>query len=264
MRTVLLAAALLASAFSAHAGPVWYALAFKAPDVAPTSVFGTIDPATGVVTPIGVTPATLGHDIAVSPGGQVYGTFGDSSESLYSIDKLTGATTLIGAFGADIHTLAFRSDGALFGASTTDLYKINPATGAATLVGATGMGTDTDNIRFDPLGILYVMSAESDSRLFTLNQTTGAATLIGSSGTDDISLGGFLGGAFLGTNADPGGEARLVSVNPLTGAATLGATTDNTIYVIALDPTSVPEPGTIVLLSLPLGILLIRRRTQRL
>jgi hypothetical protein len=35
----------------------------------------------------------------------------------------------------------------------------------------------------------------------------------------------------------------VVTVNPATGAATGGAATDH-IYLIALDPTSVPEPAT--------------------
>jgi hypothetical protein len=207
-----------------------------------------------VVTPIGPNTPDLSHDIAISPAGSVYGIF---DTSLYTIDKLTGATAAVGVFSASIQSLAFRSDGVLFGVDDTSLYTINPATAAATLVGSLGLGVGLDNIRFDGAGSLYTMTAEPNSLLHLVNQTTGAATLIGASGTDDISLGAFYGGVFLGTNLTD--QARIVSVNPFTGAATLGASTDM-IYLFALDPTSVPEPGTIVLIGVGLAALMARRR----
>jgi hypothetical protein len=255
VRRVLTLLVLLTSSFAAHAGPVWYALAWKG---AP-STFGTIDPSTGVVAPIAITTATLGRDLAVSPTGQLYGIFGDGDESLYTIDRLTGSTTLIGAFGIGIQTLAFRSDGALFGASYTGVYSIDPGNAAATLLGPSGIGFNMDNLRFDASDNLYVMSAEANSRLFRLNQTSGAATLIGASGVDDISLGGFLNGAFLGTNFS--GSQRLVSVDPTTGLAGEGPFTGGVTYVIALDPTTVPEPGTVVLFGVGLlGVCGVRVR----
>jgi hypothetical protein len=254
LRTLLLAAAaLFSSVFSLHAGPVFYAISFKAPDVSPVGVFGTINPATGVVIPIGPNTPNLSHDIAISPTGNAYGIF---DTSLYTVDKLTGATASVGVLSAAIQSLAFRSDGVLFGADDTSLYTINPATAAATLVGSLGLGVGLDNIRFDGSGNLYTMTAEANSLLHLVNQTTGAATLIGASGTDDISLGAFYGGIFLGTNFTD--QPRIVSVSPFTGAATLGAPTDM-IYLFALDPTSVPEPGTIALFGAGLAAVMARR-----
>jgi DNA-binding beta-propeller fold protein YncE len=249
------AIALFSSALSLQAGSVWYALAWRGTP----STFGTIDPNTGTVTSLGITPVNLGRDIAVSPTGQVYGIFGESDETLYTIDKNTGATAVVGALPAGVHTLAFRPDGALFGASLTEVYSLNPASGAGTLLGLPGF--NMDNLRFDSAGNLYVMSAEPASRLFTLNQTTAAATLLGDSGVDDISLGGYLDGAFLGTHDNAG--PRLVSINPLNGAAIEGAFTGGNIYVIALDPTSVPEPGTLVLLTAGLAVLFCFSRRPR-
>jgi hypothetical protein len=108
---------------------------------------------------------------------------------------------------------------------------------------------------------LYVMSAEANSLLYLVNQTTAATTLIGASGTDDISLGAFYGGVFLGTNVTD--VPRIVSVNPANGLATLGApTTGGMIYLIALDPTSVPEPGTVGMLAAGAGLLAFKLRKR--
>jgi hypothetical protein len=253
----LLLATLLSSSLTLHAGPVFYAISFKAPEVSPVGVFGTIDPATGAVTPIGPNTPDLSHDLAISPSGVVYAIFGNS---LYTIDKTTGiASSPIGVLPADLQSIAFRPDGALFGVTGSDLYTINPATAAGSVIGSIGL--KLDNIRFDAAGNLYTMTAEPNSLLYRVNQTTAAPTLIGASGTDDISLGAFYGGVFLGTNFTAG--PQLVSVNPLSGAATLGASTDM-IYLFALDPTSVPEPGTIGMLGAGLAALIAgARRTSR-
>src|SRR3954463_5752443 len=112
----LISISLLASAFASTmtAGPVIYALSFKY-----DTIFGTIDPATGLVTPIGA-PVPLGsHDLAISPAGAVDGVFGSD---LLTIDKTTAATGYVGTFTTDIQSLAFRSDGALFGVAGTSLY----------------------------------------------------------------------------------------------------------------------------------------------
>jgi hypothetical protein len=260
MRTLVFAAALVSSALSLHAGPVFYAISFTSGDTPPAPVFGTIDPFTGVVTPIGPAMPPASHDLAIAPNGQVFGIFDDTS--LYTIDKVTGSTALIGTFGGgvEIQTMAFRSDGVLFGADDTSLYTINPATAATALVGSLGLGAGLDNIRFDGSGNLHVMTAEASSLLYLVNQTLGTASLIGASGTDDISLGAFYGGVFLGTNVTD--VPRVVSVDPTTGLATLGASTGGVIYMFALDPTSVPEPGTVGLIALGLGALGLRLRKR--
>jgi hypothetical protein len=247
--SIRLLVVLLGSLFALHAGPVFYAMSY-----ADTPVFGTIDPNTGTVTPIGAPLTGYGHDVTVSPSGAVYAIV---DANLFSIDKSTGLASLIGALPADAQSLAFRSDGAFFVGSHTALYAVNPLTAAGTPIGAINLPANADNIRFDGSGNLYVMSAEPNSGLYLLNTSTAAATFVGSSGQDDISLGAFYGGVFLGTNAPVTGQ--IVTVNPATGAGTVGAPV-NGIYLFALDPTSVPEPGTFGLLLAGAALVLIRAR----
>jgi len=245
-------ALLFVSAISLHAAATFYAISFGS-----SSQFGTINPFNGVFAEIGVPLSGYGHDIAVAPNGTIYAIM---DSNLVTIDKSTGVATTVGALPANSESLAFRSDGALFGATTTDLFTLDKTTGNGTDLGAFGFGggATADNIRFNSGGVLYVMSAESDSRLFTLNQTTGAATLVGASGVDDISLGAFLGGTFYGTNQVNFTDDHMVSVDPATGIATEGALTNN-IYVFALDPNSIPEPGTVLLLGLGCAVFAVRR-----
>src|SRR5881394_1347124 len=147
-RAALLAVACIAIA---HAGPVFYAISY-----ADNPVFGTIDPTTGVMTPIGPGGPGYGHDVTVSPGGVVYAITGNT---LYSVDKVTGIFTSIGALPTDSQSLAFRPDGTLFMTTFTSLYTVDPGTADATLIGPLG-SLKLDNIRFGPGGGLYVMTAE--------------------------------------------------------------------------------------------------------
>jgi hypothetical protein len=243
---------LLGSFFVLHAGPVFYAMSY-----ADSPVFGTIDPNTGTVSPIGTPLTGFGHDVTVSPSGAVFAIVDDN---LLSIDKTTGVASTIGALPADAQSLAFRTDGTLFLGSHTALFLVNPLTAGGTLIGPMNLPVNADNIRFDGSGNLYVMSAEANSALYLLNTSTGATTFVGLSGQDDISLGAFYGGVFLGTNAPVTGQ--IVTVNPATGAGTIGAPVNGT-YLFALDPRSVPEPGTFGMLLAGAMLVVARVRTRR-
>ncbi len=112
-----------------------------------------IDPATGVTTLIGAT----GFPIAglVSQAGRLYGSGSAGDHGFYSIDKQTGAATLIGNFGPAASNIlnsvamSFAPDGTLWAVlnyvppmtgSTipdwNDLATIDPATGTMTLLGS--------------------------------------------------------------------------------------------------------------------------------
>ena len=114
-----------------------------------------------------------------------------STDSLFTVDLNTGASSLIGPLGIDVvfTGLAYQpasdeflvtNDGALNGPAS-ELYRVSPLTGAATLVGSTGFQT-ISGLAYDPNnGILYGTSGESDS-LYRIDTSTGAASLIGSFG----------------------------------------------------------------------------------
>lgn len=250
---VLTLALVLGSTATVKATTSFYAVPF---DEASTP-FGTIDPTTGVFTQIGSNFSDAILDLAVSPLGVVYAV--TEAGSLITINSSTAAVSTIGTLPSGVHTLAFRPDGTLFGATTTSLYTLNPTTGSGTLLGSMGLGAGIqgDNIRFDGSS-LFVMTTQTNSRLFSLNETSGASTLVGSSGVDDVSLGAFFGGVFLGSNQS-GGQNRIVQINPSTGAGTEGATMNNE-YLFALAPTATPEPATFMILGIGLAFLAGKKR----
>jgi hypothetical protein len=252
LRSLGLAAGLaLASGLSLHAGVVFYAVSFDIPN----GVFGTIDPFTGSFSQIGPALPGHAHDVTVAADGTVYAVV---DSNLVTIDKTTGIASTVGALPSGLQSLAFRGDGILFGASYTGLYTVDPGTANANPIGSFGFGAvNADNIRFGG-GTLYVMTAESNSGLYSVDQTTGIPSFIGSSGVDDTSLGAFLGSTLYGTNLVGGVDSHIVQIDPSTGLGTEGALT-NDIYLFALDPTSVPEPSTVLLLGVGIGLLAYKR-----
>src|SRR5205823_7028563 len=102
-----------------------------------TAAFTFIGNVTVAGNPIGLT------GLAVHPTTRVHqGVTGEASpnnpRSLVSINKATGAATLIGALGRTLADITFRSDGTLFGldGNSQDLYTVDLTTGATTFVGA--------------------------------------------------------------------------------------------------------------------------------
>jgi hypothetical protein len=72
------------------------------------------------------------------------------------------------------------------GDASPSLYTINKATGAVSIIGSTGQtGNDLGGLAFDPLnGVLY---SAFNGELYTINTSTGAATAVGAIGFNDIS-----------------------------------------------------------------------------
>lgn len=135
--------------------------------------------------------------------GQMYVADG-IGDKLYTIDKTTGAATLVGPFGVigrDVSGLQFIGN-TLYGLALRDsnpdaLVTVDPLTGAATLVGTTGtnfgviaaMGRDPAN------GTTFIAGPATDfgnnNQLYSLNLATGAATLVGSLTGVQFSISGF-------------------------------------------------------------------------
>ena len=221
-----------------------------------------INPATGAATQGPVTaPGVALTGLAVHPHtGVLYGSTSTNSPAspgnLVTVNKTTGAVTVIGPFGLGGDTLAditFDAFGRLFGADSGagDLYTVNLATGAATLVGITPI------VPFGGFGIAFAPSApgtasgrlflapESElGNLYTLNPSTGEVTsttaLTGGTMNQDTiaALGVHPNGMLYGIALrDPalGNTARLVTINPTTGAiSTLGQSV-NSLGALAWD-----------------------------
>ena len=159
----------------------------------------TLDKATGAATFVGDTGLGLAAIGALdfSPNGTLYasvnivGDGGTGSDHLATIDKATGAATVVGPFGfcgdgctiEGMEAIAFDASGTLWGALSArgaagapGLYTIDPATGAATFVAPI---EDADGL---PSGGVVSLQFACDGTLYA-----GTATGIG------VGDGGFLG-----------------------------------------------------------------------
>src|SRR5689334_2791330 len=95
LRALGLSALLLVSGFALQAGEVFYAVSFDIPN----GVFGTLDPLTGSFSQIGGAIPGHAHDVTVAPDGTVYAVV---DTNLVTIDKSTGAATIIGELPANL------------------------------------------------------------------------------------------------------------------------------------------------------------------
>lgn len=123
-------------------------------DVGLTRLY-TVNPSTGVATPIGPTGEQMAG-LAFDPtSGKLYGSAGGSGPAV--------------------------ADG---------IYTVNAATGAGTLVGVTGLGGATPDLAFDFLGNLYGVKGGGPGGLSTfikINKATGAGSIVGPVGFGPVS-----------------------------------------------------------------------------
>jgi hypothetical protein len=195
-----------------------------------------INPATGaIINNIGLVKDAMGTaisiaDLAVQPGtGLLYGIRGPN-------DQLGGQGLL---------------------------YTINKTTGVATLVGNTG--DFFGSIAFGPNGTLYMSAADLDGMgnfvvvgLKTLDPSN-ANTLSVVPTTDFFGAFGVRpDGVLFGGTGDTG---QLFTINPITGAETLVGSTGRN-FVGDVDFLA-PEPSTLVLFGIGIGLLVIVKRACR-
>lgn len=164
-------------------------------------------------------------------------TFGTnpSTNSLYEVDMVTGASTLIGPLGIGNISegdLAFGDDGTLYGIMASKLYTIDTSTGAATLIG-NPYGSDYSYLSFDAAGTLFGIDNSSTpgqvaTTLDELNETNAnvissqtVTTMGGYGGMDWYQLGGWM---WVADGRNPGsvyaGNRQLFRLNPNTGTFT--------------------------------------------
>lgn len=136
--------------------------------------------------------STVGNDAGLDDfGGTLYSAQADlGGTSLYTVDKVTGATTLVGSDVEFFDNIAIDAAGNAYGSDwifTPSLYSIDLATGAATTIGATGyQGSAQAGMDFGSDGGLYALL--SDGTWYTLDTATGAATLGGTITLSGVAL----------------------------------------------------------------------------
>lgn len=176
-----------ASAVLANAASTIYGSAFTNAgqgNAAGLSTLYTITPG-GTATAVG--PIGFAHVNAMdfAPNGTLYGvaTAGPGQSSLITINRTTGAGTLVGSMNlagqgvtCNVTDISFRpSDGVLFANACTAILTVNTSTGAATLV-----GTHPDAPIGDGQALVFVgntLYLGADTGLYTVDQATGALTL---------------------------------------------------------------------------------------
>ncbi len=230
------------------------------------------DPTTGIFTDLGNAGAANSHrpvaigDLSYSNGvlyGNEYAEQGEESY-FYSIDPLSGSATLLGSTGSDMASIANGVNGVLYALGYLDILAVDPGTLAVTTLKSqaklVGLEYDSQN------NVLYSLSQNNNTlRLIGLDPTTlttlqpvpnklgitGVAALAYDPGND--TLYGFTGaGDELSIDVNTGeGHVLFNSViNTQNGNELLGAA-----FVAA------PEPGTVALLGVGIGLLgLIQRR----
>jgi uncharacterized protein DUF6923 len=201
---------LLASPMLLHAAPIIWI------DDSSGNI-GKVDVATGAVSGVKATSQAL-TDIAFDPSGQLYGV---TFDSLYKIDKSTGATTLVGSLGnagTQFNALVFGKDGTLYtaAANSTSLYTVNTGTGAATALAGTLPTASAGDLAFHGSN-LFMAGSNGDLIKIALTPTV--------SGTDKGSFGlaNVFGLVNAGGNLYAVAGTKVYTVDPTDGATALAA-----------------------------------------
>jgi hypothetical protein len=231
-----------------------------------------LDPATGAtlqtIGPIGYSVTGLAFQPTT---GVLYGTTGGRSPTspnhLIRIDVNTGAGTVVGPHGvmgpaADI---TFSADGQLYGwfPRESQLGTIDSASGAATIVGNVDSDGGTSGLAFSAAGVLYRSRVLNPSyTLETINPVLGTTNssipfnpMIAFNSlafdSNDVLYGT--------TSTDTSDPSRLATINPATGAVSVLGFTVNNLDALAF---AVPEPASILVLGIGIGLLSFIRRRQ--
>lgn len=121
--------------------------------------------------------------------------YGVNGSSLYRIDTVSAAATLVGSTGANPRGLAFDEFNNILYASdigADQLLRLNTSSGTATVIG-TGFGAgygDIEGLAFDPVALtLYGINTDpvgNNPRLVTVNTTSGIASPVGAVLREDL------------------------------------------------------------------------------
>ncbi|MEY2450494.1 MAG: hypothetical protein QOD92_68 [Acidimicrobiaceae bacterium] len=212
----------------------------------------SIDLSTAAVTELGQTGQNDIEGLTLACDGTLFGVnraargediTNDQPAQLVTINKTTGATTVIGALSvspADAG-LTFGADGKLYMAevNTGRFYEINKTTGAVTDIGPMGGGVEITGLATRADGTIFGYD-RANTQLVTLNPATGAATVVGPA--DDLNLVG-LDFAPDGTLWGISTNEDIVTFDTTTGASTTTTTYDHNNHVfvsLAISPSPCP------------------------
>jgi hypothetical protein len=153
-----------------------------------------VDPATALVTPIGVLGAVL-TDIAIDPRTGIMHAVSGLNQKFYTINASTGQAVQTGSTGLGFQNgggLAADRTGAFFGIDNFSFYSYNEMTGMATLIGPTGLQNLVRAADFNPSNVLYGLEGGGgiDNNhlrwLVTIDVSTGVATRVGQISVNDL------------------------------------------------------------------------------
>lgn len=285
---VLLAAALLVGAPKvAPAQPIYQLVGCTASltgNPATTSRIVNVDLATGAATNPRDTGIYFLGGIAYSPQTHSLlslATFANTvaPNSLYSTDIQTGESMVVGATG---FSMIFEGDlarnpvdGLFYGlqeitASAVHrfLFRVNPQSGLGTVVGDLPLPGDYSAMAFSQLGELYAVQSRFGSNGDTLLRINPNTAAILASTPLDIRLGDQAGMAihpvtgamYLAGGGDNGTNAKLFHLDPDTGTTSMIGEYGSGVFGLSgLTFVPVPEPNTITLIVLALGIVTVTR-----
>lgn len=206
---------------------------------------GTVHTGTGAVHKVGNAGVVM-TDIAISPGGDLYGVSGTSQ--LFHINPFTAHSTFVGNLGQSVNSLTFSTSGVLYAAGQA-LFTINVGTGLAHLVGSAGDPYNSSGDLSFYQGQLFLSSAPTAAgegdHLFRLDAASGAGTDLGAT-----SVAGLYGLAADDTVLYGLAGNQVYTVNPLTHATQFLVAMHGDglgpVWGAAVSP--VPEPETWALL----------------
>ena len=203
--------------------------------------------------------------------GALYASSGFSGatnpDSLFTLDKTTGAATLVGAIGTSpggVTDLAFDLSGTLFGTNRFELMSISTATGQATILN-NSFGGFIESIAVDPTtNILYGLDFD-DGDLYSIDKTTGVTTTLGSFGALSADITGFGIDSTGNFYASVGrGVGDIFALNIATFSASLvGDAFAGSVSDIAFEHSNVPEPSTLVLALVGIAAAAVASRKRR-
>ncbi|MBK9099653.1 MAG: M6 family metalloprotease domain-containing protein [bacterium] len=130
--------------------------------------------------------------VAFDTSGILYGA--KQSGELYSIDLVTGATSLITttvqltAIAFDPTTNELWATPRVVVGQKDRIFKIDLSTGDTTVIGRTGFNVQTNDLAFDETGALYgVIGGVTDiGKLISINKTTAVGTEVGETGYTNV------------------------------------------------------------------------------